>query len=210
VYDGTTWNIYPLIGVANQVSTIDDISSNTLYPIMVSGVGTGYTARITPSQLVFNASNGNLGIGSTIPTSKLDLSGDAIISGNLNVSNDAIISGNLNVSNDAIISGNLNVSNDAIISGIITCTDLNSSSDANLKTNVQKLNNSIEILKQINPVSFNWKDNGKKSYGIIAQELEKILPELIGEMNGYKTISYTPLMALLIDAILELDKRIEN
>jgi hypothetical protein len=45
---------------------------------------------------------------------------------------------------------------------------------------------------------------------VIAQELEKVLPELIGEMNGHKTVSYTPLIALMIDAILELNNRIDK
>ena len=107
----------------------------------------------------------------------------------------------ISTSGDLVIDGNLNVS------GIITCTDLNSTSDINLKTNVQTLSNSLEVLKQINPVSFNWKDNGEKSYGVIAQELEKILPELVGGNEDRKTINYIPLIALLIDAILELDKR---
>jgi hypothetical protein len=65
-------------------------------------------------------------------------------------------------------------------------------------------------LKQINPVSFNWKDNGDKSYGVIAQELEKILPELVKDNNGTKTVSYIPLIALLIDAVLELNQKLEN
>jgi hypothetical protein len=107
-------------------------------------------------------------------------------------------------------SSKLTVEGDAIITGIITCTDINSTSDENLKKNIQKLNNSIEILKRINPVSFNWKDNGRKSYGVIAQELEKVLPELIGEMNEHKTVSYTPLIALLINAVLELNEKLEN
>ena len=101
---------------------------------------------------------------------------------------------------------------DLTVGGTVTCTDLNSTSDRDLKTNIQKLNNSIEILQKINPVSFDWKENGKKSYGVIAQELEKVLPELvnINELNQKKTVSYIPIIALLINAILELDKKIEN
>ena len=94
----------------------------------------------------------------------------------------------------------------------MNCTDLNSTSDATIKDNVENLSNSIDILKQINPVSFNWKDGGKKSYGVIAQELENILPELVSRssLNNHKTVSYIPLIAMLIDAVVELNKKVSK
>jgi hypothetical protein len=92
--------------------------------------------------------------------------------------------------------------------GQITAIDFNSASDENIKTDVVKLNNSIETIKKLSPVSFNWKTTGEKSYGLIAQEVEKILPELVSETNGVKSVRYIPLIAMLIDAIVELDKKI--
>jgi hypothetical protein len=80
-YDGTTWNVYPSIGAANQLATVDDISSSLLYPVMVSGVGTGYTGRVSTSKLSFSALTGNLGIGTTNPTSKLTVQDDVLVSG---------------------------------------------------------------------------------------------------------------------------------
>lgn len=94
--------------------------------------------------------------------------------------------------------------------GELTATDFNSASDINLKTEVNTLTDSIEILKKINPVSFKWKGSGKQSYGVIAQELEKILPELTEEENKVKSVKYIPLIALLINAIVELNNKIEN
>ena len=54
-------------------------------------------------------------------------------------------------------------------------------------------------------VSFNWKDNGKPSYGLIAQEVEEIIPEVIdtGE-DGTKTLNYDALIGFLVEAIKEL------
>lgn len=92
--------------------------------------------------------------------------------------------------------------------GIITATDFNSTSDARLKTSVQSLDG-IGLLSNVNPVQFNWKDSGKKSYGVIAQEIEQILPELIGEReDGMKSVHYIPLIAMLIDAVKKLDARV--
>ena len=94
--------------------------------------------------------------------------------------------------------------------GEITAVDFNSTSDFNLKTNVQSLTNSIEILNQINPVSFNWVDTDATSYGVIAQEIEKVLPELVREIDGTKSVAYIPLIALLIDAVKNLQKEIDD
>jgi hypothetical protein len=116
----------------------------------------------------------------------------------------------IDIENDRVGIGTTIPSTKLSVSGNVTAIDFNSTSDQTLKINIEKLNNSIEILKQINPVSFNWKDNGDKSYGVIAQELEKILPELVKDNNGTKTVSYIPLIALLIDAVLELNQKLEN
>ena len=116
----------------------------------------------------------------------------------------------IDIENDRVGIGTTIPSTKLSVSGNVTAIDFNSTSDQTLKINIEKLNNSIEILKQINPVSFNWKDNGDKSYGVIAQELEKILPELVRDNNGTKTVSYIPLIALLIDAVLELNQKLEN
>ncbi len=94
--------------------------------------------------------------------------------------------------------------------GQITAIDFNSASDQSIKTNVSKLNNSIEILKTLSPVSFNWTNSNEKSYGLIAQEVEKILPELVSETNDIKSVRYIPLIAMLIDAVVDLEKRITN
>jgi len=67
------------------------------------------------------------------------------------------------------------------------------------------------MLNAIQTYSFNWKDNKNKSYGVIAQELEKVMPELVEKnANGDKTVSYMPLIAIVIEAIKKLDDKIEG
>lgn len=91
----------------------------------------------------------------------------------------------------------------------ITCTDLNSSSDERLKTNIVDIADPMAVLKQIRPVAFQWNKNGDQSYGVIAQELEKILPELVTD-GEYKSVSYLPLIAFLIKAVQELQSQIDS
>jgi hypothetical protein len=94
-------------------------------------------------------------------------------------------------------------------SGEVTAVDFNSTSDFNLKTNIQTVENSLEIVNNLRGVSFEWKENGKKSYGVIAQELEEVLPELVKGDNP-KTVSYSGIIGVLIEAIKELRKEVRE
>jgi hypothetical protein len=94
-------------------------------------------------------------------------------------------------------------------SGEVTAVDFNSTSDFNLKTNIQTVDNALDIVDNLRGVSFEWKENGKKSYGVIAQELEKVLPELV-KGNDPKTVSYSGIIGVLIESIKELKKEVEK
>ena len=95
--------------------------------------------------------------------------------------------------------------------GTLNATEFNTLSDATLKENVAPIANSFELLDMINTVEFNWKDSGQKSYGVLAQQLEKIMPELVRtNEHGIKSVSYIPLIALLIDTVKQLKKQIEE
>jgi hypothetical protein len=89
--------------------------------------------------------------------------------------------------------------------GEVSATDFNSLSDATFKTNLVSDIDSVNILNKIQTYAFEWKHSGAKSYGVMAQELELILPELVKtNPGGAKTVSYLPLIALLIDAVNKL------
>ena len=57
-------------------------------------------------------------------------------------------------------------------------------------------------------MSFNWKENDRKSYGVIAQELEEFLPDLVSD-GEIKTVNYNGIIGVLIEAVKELKKEIE-
>lgn len=93
--------------------------------------------------------------------------------------------------------------------GTLNSTNFNSLSDITLKKDVSQISNALTTLNAINGVQFTWKDNNKKSYGVIAQELEKILPDIVetSETN-IKTVNYAALTGFLIEAIKELNEEI--
>ena len=94
--------------------------------------------------------------------------------------------------------------------GTLSATIFNSLSDKELKENFESIENSLEIINKVNPIGFNWKGSGKKSYGVIAQELEQILPELVSDNNGIKSVEYNSLMAFLIGAVQEMSERLDK
>ena len=96
-------------------------------------------------------------------------------------------------------------------SGVATATDFNSTSDINLKTNIKTIDDPLEKVMQINGVSFDWKHMNQSSAGVIAQDVEKVLPEIVkyGE-DGYKSLNYNGLIGLLIEAVKEQNETIKS
>lgn len=94
-------------------------------------------------------------------------------------------------------------------SGIITATDFNSTSDIKLKTNIERISDPIEKVLQIDGVSFNWIGNGKPSLGVIADNVQEVLPELVSDGDP-KTVNYNGLIGLLIEAVKEQQSEINS
>jgi len=111
----------------------------------------------------------------------------------------------------------LSVSGSIESSGNITAF---ASSDERLKENIVQIPNSLDKIKQIKGVLFNWKEGyGKvhpygenKDVGVIAQEVQQILPEIVKENvhNKFLGVRYEKLTPLLLEAIKELSKKVEE
>lgn len=93
--------------------------------------------------------------------------------------------------------------------GTLSATTFNSLSDASLKENVKIITSATDIVNQLNGVEFTWIDNGRKSYGVIAQDLEKVIPELV-EGTSQKTVNYSGLIGFLIESVKELSARVKE
>ena len=90
------------------------------------------------------------------------------------------------------------------------------SSDERLKDNIQPIKNPIEKINSISGNSFDWNEQKQniykgKDYGVIAQEIENILPELVDTRDdGYKAVKYDKLISLLIEGIKELSSEVNK
>lgn len=189
------------------------ITSNTSYWDIYGGFyGMALRDRFTDRVFnrVFIDINGNILIGSTNSSAV----NSSIEVRNNNLSNIFQVQGNSYFSGDLGIgttnpTSKLHVIGDALVTGIITSTDYNSTSDINLKENIQLIENPIDKVMQLTGVSFNWKENGRSSMGVIAQEVEKVLPELVSGSES-KTVNYNGLIGLLVEVVKEQQKEINN
>ena len=86
--------------------------------------------------------------------------------------------------------------------------NINSGSDITLKKNVKVVENALDIVNRLEGVRFDWKSTNQPSIGVIAQELEKVLPELVAtNEEGLKSVNYDGIIGVLIQAIKELSHR---
>ena len=90
------------------------------------------------------------------------------------------------------------------------------SSDRRLKEEITPISNPLEKINQIGGYSFVWNNEKQniykgKDYGVIAQEIEEVLPELVqNRENGYKAVKYDKLVSLLIEGIKELSQEVKE
>jgi hypothetical protein len=92
--------------------------------------------------------------------------------------------------------------------GVLYATTFNSLSDATVKNSVVRINNAVDTINKLEGVEFNWNDTGNKSAGLIAQELEKVLPHLVDTAeSGIKSVNYVGLIGYLIEAIKDLSNK---
>ena len=161
---------------------------------------------------------------------QLDMSGNMTVAGNItavnyygNGANLTGISAGLSVSDDTSTNATryilfddatsgtisaINVSSSKLTfnpsSGTLSATIFTSTSDERVKTNIRPITNALDITEQLSGVRFNWKENDLPSLGLIAQEVEKVLPEVVNtDSEDMKSINYSSLVSLLVEAIKE-------
>jgi hypothetical protein len=105
---------------------------------------------------------------------------------------------------------------DLHVDGDVIAASTTVSSDKKLKDNITKYENALDAINAINGVSFDWKRNGKKSGGVIAQDVQKVLPELVKEVKDldgddtHLTVDYNAIIGVLVEAVKELSEQLSK
>ena len=180
---GSSQNIFKNIAVSGQSTIVADSNNDTL--TLVAGTNITITTNAASDAITINASEVD-----TLAT---------VTARGASTSTAATFSGGINMSSSNITNG-----------GVITATDFNTTSDMRLKDNITAVQNPLDILAAISGVQFNWKANGKEAVGVLAQEIEKVLPQIVNtNADGYKAVSYDSLIPILIEAIKELAAKVK-
>jgi len=156
----------------------------------------------TPGGAVISGSipNPGPGIGTGVILGTLDQV-NVISIGNtyqVSLSSDVVLPGTLEVA------GITTVGSDLTINGKARATKFSTVSDQRLKDNIKKIDNPLDLISNIKGVTFNWSDDGDADVGLIAQDVEKILPDAVVETGGIKSVNYNGVIGLLVEAVKEL------
>lgn len=96
-------------------------------------------------------------------------------------------------------------------SGYVYAQYYYATSDVRTKENIQSITDPQYIISQIRGVKFDWKNSHHKDSGVIAQELEKIRPDLVSLMpDGYKSVNYPGLIALTTEALRQENEKTQK
>jgi hypothetical protein len=111
-----------------------------------------------------------------------------------------------------MFNGDTTVSNDLNVKGNVTVGDVSVLSDARLKANIISLGSTLAKLLKIDGKTYTMKkdENKKQKIGVLAQDIEKVFPELVSESNGVKSVNYQGLVPVLINALKEQQAEIDR
>jgi hypothetical protein len=177
---------------------------------------------------VFNDSNlyGNLNV---VKNPEEPFTPDINTDGNVNVKKNVNVEKNVNINKNLKVNGQSTFNKDVKINKRLTlakCGDVAKRidradqlprSDKNLKTNIIKIDNALDKVMQLQGVEFDFINDANFGYlknhqiGLIAQEVEKVIPEVVGKnLDGTLGVSYGHLVSLLIEAIKDQQEQIND
>ena len=215
---------------AAEINYVDGVTSNVQTQLdskqaTITGAATTIASSdLTASRALTSNSSGKVevsavtstelgyldGVTSPVQTqldSKLSSSGNITTGGNIIIPDSGTVGSSTD--NDAMTiasNGNVTFSQDLTVSGDITV-----SSDQRLKSNIKSLGSTISKLMQIDGKTYTIKNNGIEKIGILAQEVQKVFPELVSEDdNEMLAVNYQGLVPVLINALKEQDEKINR
>ena len=103
------------------------------------------------------------------------------------------------------------------VNGTAHCTSGAWSSDARLKENIRPIEKPLEKILALNGVIFEWNNSdpeinvdSKTHMGFIAQDVESVIPDVVWSDSKYKSVAYTEIIPMLVEAIKELKDEVDK
>jgi hypothetical protein len=172
---------------------------------------------------------GDVTIGNSLDISNtLTLTGLSTLLGSVDINNNLDINNTLTVTSASTFNAGVNILNRLVVTGgtvfindlttgsinvngnIFATGSISQSSDIRLKTDISTIDSALDKINELRGVYYTHRDSDKRSVGVIAQETELVLPEVVREIGEYKYVEYGNIYGLLIEAVKELDKQINS
>ena len=230
MYVNVPWSDTNTNTFLNDVTTVDNGDDMILRHSMSSGtshdvaITAGSNITITPGTRTFEiaatdtnttySAGTGLDLSGTTFSVESDLRNDVTKIGNTTSGGMSIEMNNTGYADfkasGSAIEFRMTAGGDFHADGDVIAYSSTTNSDRKLKENIQKVEGALELVSQLDGVTFNWKKNGKASAGVIAQNVEEVLPsavkdvETLNEDDTHKVVDYNQLSALFIEAIKEL------
>jgi hypothetical protein len=174
----------PTLDVARGATTqlyCDTTTSPATYGIYASSVGVGSTVPGASTQVIFN----NAGAYAA--------------------------SANFTWDGTTLTASNISTGGTITATGAITSSDaVTAFSDRSLKRDIQTIEHAIDLVKRMRGVSYEMINTGKLGIGVIAQEMQEVIPQVVLDNNGILSVAYGNLTAVLIEAVKEMAARIDQ
>lgn len=208
----TTFNL--LFGSASHVATT---AAQLL--VYVNGVAqkpsTDYSLSANGSQIIFStapASSDSIFMVSMYTGSGTDAGNyTKVFQASSSTFASSLSAPSLSISGTSTLTGNVAAQDDITVAGDMTVTGtIAQSSSIHLKTNVEPITLSLDVLDKLRGVTYTRTDTGQYESGLIAEEVEKILPYLTRGNGSDKMLMYTRLIAFLVEGIKELRQEVNK
>lgn len=179
----------------------------------VTGTSTGLSG--SPSITVNAVTSSHINSSGIITASSFSGDGSGLTgvsagsTDNIQTATEANFLSGVTVAGVTTTSSNVNVTGNVAVTGDVSATNFNSTSDIILKQDVSVIDNALEMISQLEGVSWKWKETLKPSLGVTAQNVEEVAPELVS--NGdHKSVNYNGLIGILIEAVKELKSEVDE
>lgn len=207
--ENNTFNLQNLT-IARNGSTIEDVADDLVADVSGSNFYCQYDGS---TWRVFGVATGTQYFNGTFSVAGLTVTGD--LAANTATITNGLSAGSLSTTGAASV-GSITVTESVVantgsFTNQVSAQDFNSTSDVALKQNISTIDNASSIINQLRGVSFEWVNNNEPGYGVVAQEIESVIPNLVTTNNdGTKSVKYNGLIGFLLESNKQLLQRVET